>query len=177
MKELHKTARRQLRSLQPPDPGPIPVEVKPGDLVFVTGLKKQGRITSITGGQGQVQVQIGILKVEVPLEDLRVVDQPKTEYQGNSLNARIMVQKSEEISPEIDLRGRTVEEALEEVSKFFDDVILSNLNTVYLIHGKGTGALRNAVGEYLRSHPRVKKFRLGYQNEGGSGVTVVEFGN
>ncbi|NLC38496.1 MAG: endonuclease MutS2, partial [Clostridia bacterium] len=175
LKELKKTARQQLRSLQPSDPGRIPRKIKPGDLVFVTKLQKQGRIIGVSGGQGPVQVQIGILKVEVPWEDLREIDEPKTVIESNSINAGIMVQKSEEISPEIDLRGCTVEEALEELSKFFDDVLLSNLTTVYLIHGKGTGALRTAIGEYLRDHPRVKNFRLGYQNEGGSGVTVVEF--
>ena len=78
------------------------------------------------------------------------------------------------MSPEIHLRGMTAEEAMESLGKFLDRAVLANLTQIYVIHGKGTGALRKSLTEYLKQHPDVESLRLGNWNEGGAGVTVVK---
>ena len=88
--------------------------------------------------------------------------------------AGLSQEKAKNISPELDLRGLTVDEALQITDKYLDEALLVGLPWVRLIHGKGTGALRTAINDYVRKHPRVKKHRWGETNEGGMGVTVVE---
>lgn len=140
-----------------------------------------------TGGVGVVislndneaQIQMGKMKVWIAREKIRPVKtKPRKEERRlkNNLGGigTLGKEKVQTISSELDLRGLTVEDAIMEVDKYLDEVFLAGLASVRIIHGKGTGALRSAIGEYLRTHPHVQKFRWGQENEGGMGVTVVE---
>lgn len=151
-----------------------PPTVIPGEKVYVVNLKQKGTVLEPPNSQGDVLVQVGILRVQVPLTELRATEEETKEQLAGKIN-QLVINKSRQISPELDLRGCTVDEALALTEKYLDDALLSNLSTIYLIHGKGTGALRSAIHEMLQSQPNVKGFRLGYPGEGGSGVTVVEF--
>jgi DNA mismatch repair protein MutS2 len=155
-------------------PGQVPNNIKPGQSVFLPKLNQKGIALGRASGSGEVQVQVGIMKLNVPLKDLRTVTEEPTPT-TNSGSGRLMSTKAQGVSRELDLRGCRVDEALALVDKYLDDAILAGLPTVQLIHGKGTGALRAAIKEELTSHPLVKSYRLGESGEGGDGVTVVEF--
>lgn len=172
--ELKKSNLAQLESISKEYQKNAPSTVMPGEQVYVVNLKQKGTILEPPNSQGEVLVQVGILKVQVPLTELRATDQETKAQLTGKIN-QMVINKSCQISPELDLRGCTVDEALALTEKYLDDALLSNLSTVYLIHGKGTGALRTAIHEMLQNQPNVRGFRLGYPGEGGSGVTVVEF--
>lgn len=156
--------------------GKAPKQVKLGDSVFIISLQQKGTVAALPNAQGEVLVQAGIMKITVPLQDLRLLEEKSAEKEKSG-HIQLMKKKSMDIKNELDLRGLLVEEALEKVDKYLDDAVLANLSNVYLIHGKGTGALRSAIKEHLRYHPHVKSFRLGDYSEGGSGVTVVQLRN
>lgn len=165
--------------------------LKPGDQVFVTTLNQKGTILSVTPSKKEAQVQIGIMKSKVPFDALDVVMEDSHSYsnktskhptgkkftqaKGNKQKGTTSVKHSGGTRPEIDIRGSMVDEAIEVVDKYLDDAYLSHLPRVYIIHGKGTGALRQGIHNFLRSSPHVKSYRLGEYGEGDSGVTVVEF--
>ncbi len=150
-----------------------PTDIRLGETVYVNTLGQKGQVLTLPNENGDVMIQIGIMKVEVKLTDLRRTEEddgPKrTGTSGKKPSPRL-----ENITTEIDLRGQTVEEALLNVDKYLDDAFLSGLKTVTIIHGKGTGVLRDGIHQYLQQHPHVKRFRLGKYGEGESGVTVVE---
>ncbi len=155
--------------------GEIPGALLPGEEVFLPEFNRRGYVVDSPGPAGEVQVQVGIMKVSVPLKDLRRVEKEAAVTDGGQYTtAGVMLDKAREISPELDLRGRYAEEALLEVEKYLDDACLAGLNRIRLIHGKGTGSLRAAVHKKLKGDRRVKFFRLGEHGEGGPGVTVVE---
>ncbi|AFM39241.1 MutS2 family protein [Desulfosporosinus acidiphilus SJ4] len=146
-----------------------------GQTVLMTKLRQKGQVLKLPNASGEVLVQAGIMKVMVPLAELKLVREekvspPKSSRKGNSLG----LQKAEEIRAEIDLRGMLVEEGTEVLDKFLDDAVLGGIGLVYVIHGKGTGAMRAGIQDFLRGHPHVRSFRLGEYGEGDSGVTVVE---
>lgn len=149
--------------------------VQPGQRVYVRSLRQEGTALTAPGPDGQVQVQVGIMKVQARLDDLRgVVERPPARGERDPEGlGRMMAAKVQAVSPEVDLRGLTVEEATATVDKYLDDAVLAGLKQVRLIHGKGTGALRRALGEWLRGDPRVRGRRPGAHGEGGEGVTVV----
>ncbi|MBC7325437.1 MAG: Smr/MutS family protein, partial [Moorella sp. (in: Bacteria)] len=124
----------------------------------------------------------GMLKVSVHLKELRLaeagsrLETRKQEKPETRSGWMVKTAGDGSLSPELDLRGLTVEEACHQVDAYLDDAVLAGLNQVSLIHGKGTGVLRTALQDYLRQHPLVKGFRLGGAGEGGSGVTVVNIG-
>ncbi|MFZ5631847.1 MAG: endonuclease MutS2 [Bacillota bacterium] len=153
-------------------PGEVPDEVRPGEEVFIPRFNQKGYVVG-TPEDGQVQVQVGIIKVTVPLSDLRRAGHSGPAGGGVQV-AGIMASKAREISTSLDLRGMTADEALAEMEKYLDDASLASLPRVYIIHGKGTGALRAAVQRQLKTHRRVKSFRPGEAGEGGLGCTVVE---
>lgn len=153
--------------------GEIPSDLRPGEEVFLPKFNQRGYVIAAPGPGSEVQVQVGIIKMNVPLKDLRRVEKPKLAG-GQSEIAGMLLGKAREISSELDLRGRYADEALLQVEKYLDDAYLAGLPRVCLIHGKGTGSLRTAVHKLLNGHRRVKSFRLGEQGEGGYGVTVVE---
>ncbi|MFZ5924819.1 MAG: endonuclease MutS2 [Bacillota bacterium] len=161
-------------------------ELAIGANVFVSRLGKAGRILRLLREGEDVEVQVGPMKVVVPLCDLasletdgeggRELQQSEPgggEGRGDVYIAPVAREKAATISSEIDLRGLTVEEALTEVDKYLDDACLAGLLRARIIHGKGTGALRQAVREFVRSHPLVQGAAPGAPGEGGDGVTVV----
>lgn len=151
-----------------------PAKIEPGDEVKVYSLGGQkGHVVELSGSEEAV-VQLGILKMKVVLDDLEPVR--KAASTGPSVQTAPAVKRSREenVRTELDLRGSTLDEAILEVDRFLDEAFLANIGQVYLIHGKGTGALRAGIQDFLRRHKHVKSYRLGNYGEGGAGVTVAE---
>lgn len=155
--------------------GEAPTGLKVGDSVRILSLNQIGQVLAEPDAGGSVIVQAGILRATVSLADLERVDAPETPAKTvNKATGRSMaVQKAKTMSTEVDLRGLMVEEALDKLDKYLDDAILGGIPSVRIIHGKGTGALRKAVQEYLRAHPQIASQRYGVPGEGGDGVTVA----
>ena len=152
-------------------------DAQPGQEVVIAELNQLATVLSRPGRDGMVEVRAGIMKTKVPLSGLRAPDKmEKTPKQRQPVRAHTTVQLDHDrkASMELNLLGYTVEEALAETDKFIDNAVLRGQNTVYIIHGKGTGALRAAIQKHLRTHKSVKSFRLGRYGEGETGVTVVE---
>lgn len=145
-----------------------------GDAVLVRSLNQKGHIISDVDGSQNVMVQIGLLKMKVKKADLVKIKSEEEEKQKTS-TSRMIKLKTSAISPVIDLRGLNLDEAILELDKYLDDAFMSNLNEVQVIHGKGTGVLREGITQFLKRHKHVKESRLGSFNEGGDGVTVVTF--
>lgn len=153
---------------------PPGTELKYGTRVRVAGIDRDGIIVE-PPQKGKVVVMIGSMRVTVGVKDLRkprAEDESEPPVQG--IDTSIAVQKAQSFSPELHLRGLRVESGLIAVAKYLDDAITVGADRVRIIHGKGTGQMRSAVHEYLKSHPAVASFRLAEPAEGGSGVTVVE---
>lgn len=146
-----------------------------GDLVEVISMGCKGTISSLPDAKGMALVQMGILSSRLPISDLIILKEPGfTTDVKTYKNTRTSVSKSQFISPEINVMGMTVDEAIPEIDKYLDDACLSHLSRVTIIHGKGTGALRKGIHEYLRKQKHVKSFRGGEFGEGDFGVTIVE---
>jgi len=150
-----------------------PENLKPGDTVFIENLNQKGIIVEPPGTDGNALVQVGIIKINVHVTNLKLVDEQKIEI-GRTGAAEIGKSKAMNISTQLDLRGMTLEEALPCVDKYLDDASLAGLESVIIIHGKGTGILRAGIQKHLKSNPHVKSFRLGKFGEGEAGVTVVQ---
>ncbi|MFR1110178.1 MAG: endonuclease MutS2 [Anaerotruncus colihominis] len=175
MRRLHDLAdpvtRKNIEQYTPERP------LKRGDTVRLVSLGREGTVLSAPDGQGFVQVQAGIIKTKVHQSELRLVDTKDRHVTvgGAGVSTRGVSSKaSRDVKTEVDLRGMTTDEALMELDRFIDASVLSNVPTVTIIHGKGTGALRAAVQQRLKKHRSVKSFRLGTFGEGESGVTVAE---
>ena len=147
--------------------------VKIGEDVRILSLNQNGVIVSLPDSEGNVVVQVGIMKVTVPID---TIERTKSEAQVKTQKSAktVMKNKSRSVKNEIDLRGKDLEEATYEVDKYLDDAYLSGLKEVSIIHGKGTGVLRKGIGQMLKSHRHVRTSRLGGFREGGDGVTIVE---
>ncbi|MED4224216.1 endonuclease MutS2 [Neobacillus cucumis] len=143
----------------------------PGDEVKVLTFDQRGTLVDRVSGN-EWQVQIGILKMKVKEKDMEYLSTPK---QVETRPMAIVKGRDTLVKMELDLRGERYEDALLKVEKYIDDALLSSYPRVSIIHGKGTGALRQGVQEYLRNHRSVKKIRFGDAGEGGTGVTIVEF--
>ncbi|MDD2497247.1 MAG: endonuclease MutS2 [Desulfitobacteriaceae bacterium] len=152
--------------------GQKPKKVVPGQLVEIPKLNQKGYVLSKPNQDGELFIQAGIMKIMVKLNDLRILENKEQET-GKARTGQMRMEKVKSISNELDLRGKTVDEALEEMDKYLDDALVAGLNDLRIIHGKGTGALRDAVTSFLKNHRQVKSYRLGGFNEGGTGVTVV----
>ena len=145
-----------------------------GQTVQLTKNKLKGQVLKLPNSNGEVLVQAGIMKVMVPLAELKLAQEEKKIPPKYSKEMNIGLQKAEGMRSEIDLRGMLVEEGTYALDKFLDDAILGGIGLVYVIHGKGTGAMRAGIQDFLRGHPHVRSFRIGEYGEGDSGVTVVE---
>lgn len=147
---------------------------KPGEKVRIAGLNQEGYILSIDETEKSALLQVGVMKINIPLKSLVKTYDEKQSVQKTKY-ASLAMEKARNVSNQIDLRGLTLDEALIRVDKYLDDAFIAGMSSVYLIHGKGTGVLRQGIAEMLRKKSEVKFFRPGNMDEGGLGVTVVEF--
>ena len=156
-----------------------PSDFKLGESVKVLSMNLTGTIGSLPDARGNVTVQMGILRSQVNISDLEIIEEVSP-YAPKRMNrtakSKIKMSKSLSVSPEINLLGKTVDEAVAELDQYLDDALLSHLNSVRVVHGKGTGALRKGIHEYLRRQKHVKSYRLAEFGEGDAGVTIVELG-
>jgi DNA mismatch repair protein MutS2 len=145
--------------------------LKVGDDVFSARLNSQAQVVSEADENDEVTVAAGMIKIKLKTSELKYIDKD-TVMKENKSGGRF-ISKSMDIKTEIDLRGQNVEDAIALIDKYLDDAHLSGLHQVTLIHGKGTGVLREGIAGFLKRHPQVQAFRLGQMGEGESGVTVV----
>lgn len=154
-----------------------PNQIRLGDSVKVVSMGLKGSVSSLPDKNGRLFVQCGIIRSQVSLSDLVLLEEEtvKTEKMQRSSSGKLKMSKSYSVSTEINLLGKTVDEALSELDKYMDDAYLAHLPSVRIVHGKGTGALRKAVHGYLQKNRVIKTFRLGEFGEGDAGVTIAEF--
>ena len=151
----------------------LPRQLIPGDTVEIPSMNKHATVLSMPDSKGEIPVQRGSIKVKVPVKNVKLVEDvrkktPVTNVRKpkkSGLDTAVM---------ELDLRGKMVDEAVIELDKFLDSAAITGIGSVRVIHGKGTGALRAGVTNFLKNHPHVRSFRLGVYGEGESGVTIVE---
>ena len=174
--EKEKILEKDQKKYQTKLPGKAPQSFKPGMEVFIPSLNQKGYLLEAVDGQDEVLIQAGIMKIKVKKAELRPVKETINQETKQTGVGKLVSAKTSTISPELDLRGVTVEEALDQTGKYLDDAVLAGLNQVRIIHGKGTGALRRAVRELLGSHPQVNDFFLADIRQGGSGATEVKLG-
>ncbi len=162
---------------QKPAKTPPASKLKVGDSVNVISLNLKGTISTLPNAKGDLYVQMGILRSLVNIKDIELIDEEVITAPGynKTQSGKIKMSKSATIHPDINLIGKTVDEALAELDKYLDDAYLAHLPQVTVIHGRGTGALRGAVHARLKKLNYVKSFRLGAFGEGDQGVTIVEF--
>ncbi|MBU3153617.1 endonuclease MutS2 [Clostridium estertheticum] len=148
--------------------------VKQGEEVYLPSLNQKVIVISKPDKKGEVQVQAGIMKINVKVEDLRVSKLSQEDKKKAKIKKREMKLNLSNVSTSVDLRGMDSEEAIFTVDKYLDEACLGGLKEVTIIHGKGTGVLRKSITDMLKRHGHVKAYRLGNYGEGGSGVTVAE---
>ena len=155
----------------------LPRPLKPGDEVRIVDIDKTGMVTAPADASGYVEVQAGIIRTRVKQDNLRLLGESaakgKTTIGGKKTRTRPST-IDRAVTSEIDLRGKTTDEGILELDRFIDDALMTNVDRITIIHGKGTGAMRQAVHDFLRTHSHVKSFRLGVYGEGENGVTIAE---
>ncbi len=149
-----------------------PENLKPGERVKIISLNQEGHVLSPEDDKGEVQVQAGIMKVNISTSNLKRLS--SREDKQSVKTSKMIKSKSQNIRTEIDVRGKNLEEAIFEVDKYLDDSYIAGLTQVMIIHGVGTGVLKSGLNQMLKSHRHVQSFRGGKYGEGGSGVTIVE---
>ncbi|MBD5511947.1 MAG: endonuclease MutS2 [Lachnospiraceae bacterium] len=155
-----------------------PKKLKKGDSVRIVSMGLKGTVSSLPDAKGNLFVQCGIIRSSVNVNDLVLLADNDTAAQKSAVRTsggKMKMSKTMTISPEINLLGKTCDEAISVLDKYLDDAYLSHLPSVRVVHGKGTGALRNAVHTHLKRLKYVKEFRLGEFGEGDAGVTIVTF--
>lgn len=144
----------------------------------VLSMNLTGTVSSLPDAKGNLFVQMGILRSQVNISDLEIIEEPMTitaKQMRRTSTGKMKMSKSLAVSPEINLLGKTVDEAIAELDKYLDDAYIAHVSPVRIVHGKGTGALRNGIHSYLKRQKHVKSYRLGAFGEGDAGVTIVEF--
>lgn len=150
----------------------LPRNPVPGDRIVIKGIG-EGEVLEFKNNN--VLVKSGLLKTRVKLSDIMILDKPKKKPVKTQHNVyRTSSRADADVKTEIDMRGETVDEALSELGLFIDRCVLNNIEEIRIIHGKGTGALRSAVTDYLKTHPNVSEYRLGRYGEGENGVTIAK---
>ena len=155
----------------------VPKKLRLGDSVKILSMNLKGTVHTLPDVKGNLFVQAGILRYQTNIRDLILVNDDATPAVHNTKTGagKLKMSKSLSVSPEINLIGKTVDEALMELDKYLDDAYLAHLKSVRIVHGKGTGALRKAVQGHLKRQKYVKAFHLGEFGEGDAGVTIAEF--
>ena len=178
-KKIKDTASASAMKAQKPKKEHKASDFKLGESVKVLSMNLTGTVSSLPDAKGNLTVRMGILSSQVNISDLEIIEEVSP-YAPKKMNrtskGKIKMGKSLSVRPEINLLGRTVDEAVAELDKYLDDAILAHLNTVRVVHGKGTGALRKGIHEYLRRQKHVKSYHLAEFGEGDAGVTIVELG-
>lgn len=152
-------------------------EFRLGESVNVLSMNLKGTVSTLPNSKGDLYVQMGILRSLVNIKDLEIIDTPAETGKNlqRTSSGKMKMSKSMTIRPEINLLGKTVDEAISQLDKYLDDAYLSHISPVRIVHGKGTGALREGIHNYLKRVKYVKSYRLGAFGEGDAGVTIVEF--
>ena len=154
-----------------------PSDFKLGESVKFLSMNLTGSVVSLPDAKGNLDVQMGILRSKVNISDLEIIDEKPNYLQKTAKRTgkgKIKMNKSLTVATEINLLGKTVDEAVAELDKYLDDASLAHLSSVRIVHGKGTGALRQGIHKYLKRQKHVKSFRLGAFGEGDAGVTIAE---
>ncbi len=171
---LNEAEKNVIRAKARPTPKPLPRKLREGDTVELSELGLQGTVVAIAEKTGLLTVQAGIMKVTAKPDEVSLIE----ETGEKTVNRFIAKKKAElrniSVKPEVDIRGLASDEAEYVLNSYLDTAFLAKLNTVTIIHGKGTGVLRKSVHAYLRTHPHIKSFRLGVYGEGEDGVTIAE---
>ncbi len=176
-KKMKKTESRETLSVQRQKKSYKPSDFKLGESVKVLSMNLTGSVSTLPDAKGNLFVQMGILRSQVNISDLEIIEEEKSKPKqaARTTSGTMKLGKSLTIRPEINLLGKTVDEAIAELDKYLDDAYLSHINPVRIVHGKGTGALRKGVHSYLKRVKYVSSYRLGEFGEGDAGVTIVEF--
>ena len=155
----------------------VPKKLRIGDSVKVLSMNLTGTVHSLPNAKGDLFVQMGILRSQVNIKDLVLIEDaaPGSKKYAKTGAGKLKMSKSASVSTEINLIGKTVDEAIALLDKYLDDAYLAHLPSVRIVHGKGTGALRNAVQSHLKRQSYIKSFHLGEFGEGDAGVTIAEF--
>lgn len=155
----------------------LPRQLKVGDEVLIFDIDKNATVMQLPDSSGKVLVQAGIIQTRVPLSNLRLLNTQKKQKNYTVSSKRTVNRSNLDVKAvtEVDLRGMTALEAIMELESAIDSAILMNMNQITIIHGKGTGVLRNEVHQYLKTCKHIKSFRLGVYGEGEAGVTIAEF--
>lgn len=168
---MRKTEERLYeQAVQRDTAGEAPASVHPGERVKLITLGQEATVLKPADAKGEVLVQAGVMKLSIPLNDIRPVEQKKKPTQTA---AKVSLSQDRGSALSIDLRGSMVDDACLELDRFIDNALITGVHEFYVVHGKGTGALRSGVQQYLKNHPRVKTYRIGAYGEGDAGVTVV----
>jgi DNA mismatch repair protein MutS2 len=159
----------------------LPRPLKKGDRVLIYDIDKNAIVVTPPDKSGMTEVQAGIIKTRVPVKNLRLLKDDTVHTTATNKGGPVRKPRNvtkelsrNNIRTEVDLRGMTADEAILELDRFIDGAVLSGVNMISIIHGKGTGVLRSAVNQRLRSHPNIKTYRLGVYGEGENGVTIAE---
>lgn len=178
-----KNEKLAIKSKEKPSDGkkPAPKQLKIGDHVKILSMGLSGTVSTLPDHKGNLFIQCGSMRSQANIKDLIYAQEPPSSLPGQALRqkvsetGKVKMSKSFSISPEINLLGKTVDEAIAQLDKYLDDAYLAHLTSVRVVHGKGTGALRNAVQNHLKRIKYVKSYRLGEYGEGDAGVTIVTF--
>ena len=153
----------------------LPRPLKKGDTVLLIDINKKGTVVTQPDSNGNVYVQAGIMKTKVHVTKLKLSEKDNITYNNAQISTKGVSSKiARQVKSELDIRGFAVDEGLPEMDSFLDNCVMAGLNIATIIHGKGTGVLKNAVREHCKRHPHVKSFRRGVYGEGEDGVTVIE---
>lgn len=178
--QLKKTEDKLASKQKGGRPKTAPGKLCIGDMVLVHSLGMKGTVATLPNAKGKCFVQMGILRSEVNVNDLELLEEETLQNRNEQLRERsgagkLKMMKSLQVSSSINLIGKTVDEAIPLLDKYLDDAYLAKLHQITIIHGVGTGALRNAVQSHLKKSKYIKTYRMGEYGEGGYGVTVAEF--
>lgn len=173
-----KNSRLSIKKAEKEKSGVSPKDLHLGDMVRVVSMGLKGTVNSLPDAKGNLFIQAGIIRSQVNIKDLELVQEETVTAPGlrhNPTGGGLKMAKSLSVSYECNLIGKTVDEALAILDKYLDDAYLSQFSSVRIVHGKGTGTLRNAVSSFLKKCKYVKSYRAGEHGEGDAGVTIVEF--